>query len=197
VLGDLENDARALVAQCNPDRVGFALDRVAEGGLHEPEQRSLVLGAEARELITQTIKELRAVAVDLSPKALEDYGLATALATLAKAFSARMQIDVHVDGDWDARLRTEDERALFRLVQAVLGNAIKREADSIGIALRDEGARVVLEITEHGGVRPTELPEPPEPTTSHLRALGARLSLRRSQTGLVLRAELPASGPVR
>jgi len=83
-----------------------------------------------------------------------------------------------------------------RLVQAVLGNAIKREADSIGIALRDEGARVVLEITEHGGIRPTELPEPPEPTTSHLRALGARLSLRRSQTDLVLRAELPASAPV-
>jgi signal transduction histidine kinase len=152
--------------------------------------------AEARELITQTIKELRAVAVDLSPKALEDYGLATALATLAKAFSARMQIDVHVDGDWDARLRTEDERALFRLVQAVLGNAIKREADSIGIALRDEGARVVLEITEHGGIRPTELPAPPEPSTRHLRALGARLSLRRSQTDLVLRAELPASAPV-
>lgn len=151
----------------------------------------------ARELITQTIAELRAVAVDLSPKALEDYGLKTALETLAEAVSARTQIDANVGGDWNARLPEEAERALFRLVQAAFADAIERDARSVEVALSGDRDGVVLTVSEHGGTQPAEELVPPEPTSEHLRLLGGRLSLRRARNDVILRAELPALLPVR
>lgn len=151
----------------------------------------------ARELITQTIQELRAMAGDLSPKALEDYGLGPALLTLAQAVGARTQVDTRVTGDWSRRLNDEAERALFRFVQAALGDAILRGARSVDIALDGDTDSVVLTVTEHGGARTAEEPVPPEPTSEHLRVLGARLTLRRSPTDVVLRAELPTPAFVR
>jgi signal transduction histidine kinase len=153
--------------------------------------------AEARELITQTIRELRAVAADLSPKALEDYGLRDTLATLAEAVSDRTQIHAYVGGDWSARLSDEAERALYRFVQAGLGDAIARGARSVEIALNGEGDSVVLTISESGGVQQAKEVAPPEPASEHLRALGARLTLRRSPIGVVLRAQLPVPAFVR
>ena len=151
----------------------------------------------ARELITQTIAELRAVAVDLSPKALEDYGLKTALETLAQAVSARTQIEANVGGDWNARLSDEAERALFRLVQAALADAIERDARSVDVALNGGRAGLVVTVSEHGAGRPTEELVPPEPTSEHVRLLGGRLSLRRTRNDIILRAEMPALVPVR
>ena len=152
---------------------------------------------QAQELITQTIQELRAVAVDLSPKALEDYGLKTALETLAEAVNARTQIDARVAGDWNARLSDEAERALFRLVQAAVGDAIERDARSLEVALNGDGEWIVLTVAEHGDARMTEEPVPPEPTSEHLRLLGGRLSLKRTPSDVILRAELPAPAFVR
>ena len=151
----------------------------------------------ARDLIADTIQELRGLAVDLSPKALEDYGLNAALRTLAEVVSERAQIDARVTGDWDSRLSNEAERALFRLVQASLGGAIERDARSVDITLNGDGDRVVLTLSERGGSEPAEGLVPPEPTSEHLRALGARLSTRRSATDLVLRAELPVPAAVK
>ena len=146
---------------------------------------------QARELIANTIRELRGLAVDLSPKALDDYGLHAALSTLAEVVSARTQIAVRVTGDWDARLSAEAERALFRFAQAALSAAIERVPESVDIALNSEGDRVVLTVSERGGNQPTEGLTPPEPTSAHLQALGARLSTMHSPTVLVFRAELP------
>lgn len=151
----------------------------------------------ARELIEKTIRELRDVAVELSPKVLEDYGLRPALATVADAVREHARIDARVDGDWSARLSDEAERALFRFVQAALGDAIERGAASVEIALSGEGDSVVLTVSESGNARTTEVPVPPEPTSEHLRVLGGRVSLRRNGSGLVLRAELPALAFVR
>lgn len=149
-----------------------------------------------RHLITQTIQELREAAVDLSPKALEDYGLRTALSTLAQAFNARTQIDAHVSGGWDARLSDEAERALFRLVQASLRDALARDARSVDITVDGDDDVVVVTVSERGGTQPAE-PLPPEPTSEHLRVLGGRLSLRRAPDHLVLRVELPVVAFVR
>jgi signal transduction histidine kinase len=152
---------------------------------------------QARELIMKTILELRELAVDLSPKVLEDYGLNAALARLAEVVSLRAKIDIDVTGDWNPRLSDEAERALFRLVQAALGDAIERGARSVEIALNGEGDSIVLMVAENGGARTTEEPVAPEPASEHLRVLGARLTLRRSPTEVVLRAELPAHAFVR
>jgi signal transduction histidine kinase len=147
---------------------------------------------QARELITKTIQELRELAGDLSPKALEDYGLSPALARLAKVVSERAKVDVHVSGDWNGRLTDEAERALFRVAQAAVRGALERGAGSVEIALNAERDQVILEVAEQGGWQLDEEPLPPEPTSEHLRLLGGRLGMKHSHRGLVLRAELPS-----
>lgn len=196
------------------DRHRAALRRLV--GAHEEERRMLALALhdgsaqalsaalltlrsgngdgpeQARELIGKTIRELRELAVDLSPKALEDYGLGAALRRLAEAAGERTGLSARVGPTWEARLTDEAERALFRLAQAAVGDAVARGAGSVELALLRDGDKVVLAVAEEGGRRLDREPLPPEPASEHVRLLGGRLSMRRSSTGLVLRAELPA-----
>ncbi len=145
--------------------------------------------SQASELIKETIRELRALAVDLSPKALEDYGLCPALTRLAETVTEQTPLTVRVACDWANRLPTECERALFRLVQSALGEAIERDVDTVDISLSGEQDAVVLTLTAHGvaGDEATL----PEPASEHLRLLGGKIRATRSDAGAVLTAELP------
>jgi hypothetical protein len=82
-------------------------------------------------------------------------------------------------------------------VQAALGDAIEQGVRSVGITLTGEEDNVVLTLVEQPGARQSDEISPPEPTSEHLRLLGARLTLRRSPAEVVLRAELPAPALVR
>lgn len=148
----------------------------------------------ASELISETIRELRALAVELSPRALEDYGLCPALTHLAETVADRTPLTVRVTCDWDDRLPAERERALFRFVQASLGAAIERERRTVDIRLGCERDAVVLTLAVAGGGRGD--PGPLEPASEHLRLLGGKISTTHSQDGTVLRAELPLLAPV-
>ena len=163
-------------------------------GAHHSDAAAAAATEQARTMINQTIQALRELAVELSPKALEDYGLATALARLAETASQRSTTDVHFDADWDGRLPDEAERALFRLVQAALDAGVEHGADTVAIVLTIERGRIVLTVSEHGEFTAPEGPAVHiESAGERLRLLGGKLTVRRSPRGeVVLRAELPA-----
>lgn len=78
----------------------------------------------ARALIQETIRSLRDLAVELRPKALDDFGLAPAVERLAADVTRRTGTEVDVDVDLGAsgdRLPRETELTVFRAVQEVLG----------------------------------------------------------------------------
>jgi signal transduction histidine kinase len=96
-----------------------------------------------RELVVQALQDVRALAVELRPSALDDFGLVAALERLAGTFGERSGIETHVEAHiGDARLPAELETALYRLVQEALTNIVKHAG----------AARVSIVVARHGGV---------------------------------------------
>jgi signal transduction histidine kinase len=145
----------------------------------------------ARDLINETIQQLRRLALDLSPKALEDYGLAAALGHLADEASTRSEVRVEFAADWDGRLPREAERTLFRFAQTAVGTALQQGASALAITLTDERDRIAVEISVPG--EPAASLSLPPSLDERFRFLHGKLSTHRGEGGeMVFRAEVPA-----
>lgn len=167
---------------------GALLSLRAGRGMDEP---LAVETEQARDLINETIQQLRRLALDLSPKALEDYGLAAALRRLADEESIRGAVRVEFAADWDGRLPHEAERALFRFAQTALGVALQRGASALAITLTGERDRIAVAITVRGAhVASMSLPRSLD---ERFRFLHGKLSTHGGEDGeIVFRAEVPA-----
>jgi signal transduction histidine kinase len=108
--------------------------------------------AELRELAVSTLQDVRRLAVELRPTALDDFGLLAALERLAQTFTEQIGIATDVEANLgDERLPAEIETALFRLVQEALTNVVKharatrvsislvRKAKSVSAVIEDDG----------------------------------------------------------
>jgi two-component system, NarL family, sensor histidine kinase DevS len=128
---------RARVARDLHDQVGQSLTsvllalrlvaRAVDQGLTGPGQIRQRI-AETREMVAQALREVQAVASDLRPAVLDDFGLAAALERLAAGLSARhgIQIDLVSEGlDDGRRLQPEHEISTYRVVQEALTNAVR------------------------------------------------------------------------
>ena len=105
-----------------------------------------------RELVVRTLQDVRRLAVELRPKALDDFGLVAALQRLAETFAEQTGVRVHVEAALgDARLAGETETALYRIVQEALTNVIKHaQAETVSVVLTRKGGRVVAVIEDDG-----------------------------------------------
>ncbi len=124
--------------------------RVAEQSTDPAEARATI--ADLRETVTGAIRDLRSLAVELRPTALDDFGLAAALERLVDTFARRtgLAIDLHVTG-LDERLREEVETALYRIVQETLTNTAKHAgATRVSVIVRRVAARVVMVVEDDG-----------------------------------------------
>jgi signal transduction histidine kinase/CheY-like chemotaxis protein len=116
------------------------------------EARALAV-AELRELLLQTLQDVRRLAVDLRPKALDDFGLVPAVERLAGSVEERTGIKVEVEARLPARLPERVETALYRIVQEALTNVVKyarAETVSIVLARRDDIATAIIEDDGRG-----------------------------------------------
>jgi signal transduction histidine kinase len=113
--------------------------------------------AELRELVVSTLQDVRRLAVELRPSALDDFGLVAALERLAQTFTEQSGIAADVEASLgDARLPAEVETALYRLVQEALTNVIKHSrAARVSISLVRK-AKSVSAVIEDDGVGFTE-----------------------------------------
>jgi signal transduction histidine kinase len=112
----------------------------------EQELRAAV--ASAVENVVEDITNLRTLIVELRPAALDQYGAAAAIESLAERTTARqgIAVDVHADlawenGDEPERHTPELESTLYRLVQESLTNAVRHAGAS----------RVRIDVTERDG----------------------------------------------
>jgi signal transduction histidine kinase len=120
------------------------------GGLRRalPADSELRRQAEAmEESLGRTMREMRAMLLELRPVALEDAGLADALTELCRAYEARLGIAVTVHVD-PAPLEPAVEHAVLRMVQEALGNAA-RHGDPGTVDLRVTAADGTVTVTVH------------------------------------------------
>jgi signal transduction histidine kinase len=110
--------------------------------------------AELRELVVATLQDVRRLAVQLRPKALDDFGLVPALERLAQTFAETSGIDVQLEAHLgQERLPAEVETTLYRIVQEGLTNVVKHAHAShvsILLARRDRTAVAVIEDDGQG-----------------------------------------------
>jgi two-component system, NarL family, sensor histidine kinase DevS len=107
---------------------------------------------ELRELVVSTLHDVRRLAVELRPKALDDFGLVPALQRLAETFAEQTNVDVHVEAALgESRLPGEAETAVYRIVQEALTNVIKHaNARTVSVVLTRKGEAVVVVIEDDG-----------------------------------------------
>src|SRR5207248_7791334 len=81
--------------------------------------------AELRSLVVETLRDVRRLAVELRPKALDDFGLVAALERLTSSYAEQTGIAVDFQPALpEGRLPPEVETALYRIVQECLTNVL-------------------------------------------------------------------------
>jgi signal transduction histidine kinase len=107
-----------------------------------------------RDLVVQVLQDVRALAVELRPAALDDFGLVPALERLAATFEERSGIRTAIQSSLrDERLPAEAETVLYRLVQEALTNVAKHAgAGRVSIVLTRSagGVRAIVEDDGRG-----------------------------------------------
>ena len=155
VVSGQELERRRLARELH-DETGQALTSILLGlkGIEdaqddEERRRSLLA---LREQVVATLQDVRRLAVELRPKALDDFGLVAALERLAETFGEQTNVDVHVETMLgDARLSEEVETALYRIVQEALTNVVKHaNARTVSVVLTRKDDRVVVVVEDDG-----------------------------------------------
>jgi signal transduction histidine kinase len=110
--------------------------------------------ADLRELIVQALQDVRRLAVELRPTALDDFGLAAAVERLASTFGERTGIETALETNLpDGRLLPEIETVLYRVIQEALTNVVKHAGArrvSIVLTQRGDGIRAIVEDDGRG-----------------------------------------------
>jgi signal transduction histidine kinase len=109
--------------------------------------------ASVRALVVSTLQDVRRLAVELRPAALDDFGLVPAVTRLADTF--REQTGMHVELEArlsEERLPPEVETALYRIVQEALTNVVKHSGATRVSILLTERDHAVAAMVEDDGV---------------------------------------------
>ena len=108
--------------------------------------------ASLRELVVSTLQDVRRLAVELRPTALDDFGLATAVERLAGTFREHTGMRVDFEAQLgENRLPTEVETTLYRIVQEALANIVKHADASHVSILLTRSDRTVAAVVEDDG----------------------------------------------
>jgi signal transduction histidine kinase len=137
------------------DQTGQELTSVLLGLKAVEEAKSDAERAEAlaaiREQVVETLHDVRRLAVELRPKALDDFGLVPALERLRDTFAEQTGMRVDLESQIRERLPADVETALYRIVQESLTNIVKHaQARAISIVLAQSGGSVTAVIEDDG-----------------------------------------------
>jgi signal transduction histidine kinase len=138
------------------DETGQALTSILLGlrALEEAKNREGTKAAvrALRELVVATLQDVRRLAVELRPTALDDFGLTAALERLADNFSEQSGIAIELEaGLGHERLPSDIETVLYRLVQEALTNVVKHaHAQHVSIVVRRKEGVVTAVIEDDG-----------------------------------------------
>ena len=147
---------RARLARELHDETGQALTSILLGlkpleqAADSAEAREAV--ASVRELVVSTLQDVRRLAVELRPTALDDFGLVPAVERLADTFREQSGLQVDLEAQLgEERLPSEAETTLYRVIQEALTNVVKHaHAGRVSILLQRKRGAVVAVVEDDG-----------------------------------------------
>jgi signal transduction histidine kinase len=155
VVAAQELERRRLARELH-DETGQALTSILLGLSAVETARNEAELAEAigslRELAVSTLQDVRRLAVELRPKALDDFGLLPALKRLGQSVREASSLDVQVEARLGAeRLPPEAETSVYRIVQEALTNVVRHaEARHVSVVVTRKNASVSVVIEDDG-----------------------------------------------
>jgi len=115
-----------------------------------PQQRALI--AEAQEVVRTSLDDVRRLAHELRPEALDHLGLGSALANLASCFErdAHVHVEQRIRRDLP-RLEPGVELVVYRVAQESLTNVARHaDASEVLVSLEPRNGSVVLRVADNG-----------------------------------------------
>ena len=196
---------RLRIAQELHDQVGqeltavlLLLSRLHARAPHELDPMVLEIQSSVR----ASLDDLRRIAIELRPEALDDLGLESALSVLCDRFAQRSGLDVACRiAESLPELSSATELVIYRVAQEALTNVARHSgSDRAELSLQHRDGQLVLTVRDHGKGLPTE-----QPSGSGLRGMreragliGAVLQIHNATpgTGTEIRLEVPVGvGP--
>jgi two-component system, NarL family, sensor histidine kinase UhpB len=196
-------DERSRIARELHDEVGQTLTGVmlqVEGlAAKIPEELQEQLD-ELRETARSGTEDVRRIARQLRPEALEDLGLQSALAALSTAFGEQAGIEVQRRLEPSVALTDEQELVVYRVAQEALTNVARHaEATQVELRLDNRGDEAVLTVRDDGrGIHPGALPSSRGIRGMRERAMliGAQLEIDSSpDRGTAINLSIPLETP--
>lgn len=108
--------------------------------------------AEAQDSVRASLEDIRRIAIELRPEALDDLGLASALAVLCERFMQRSGLEVTCQiAEGLPRLSPDAELVIYRVAQEALTNVARHSGSDLGeLGLGSDDDHVVLSVCDHG-----------------------------------------------
>jgi signal transduction histidine kinase len=162
------------------------------------ERRSAAIES-LRDLVRATLQDVRQLAVELRPTALDDFGLVPALERLISTFAESTGIHVDLEARLPERLPPEIETALYRILQEALTNIVKHaRATRASIVITRKQSSVTAVVEDDGiGFEPGSAPADGLGLVGmreRVGLLGGRLAIESTpEAGTTLLAEVPVS----
>ncbi len=176
---------RLRIAQELHDQVGQELTAVLLGlsrvqsRAPDPLRADLVA---VQDVVRASVEDVRRIAIELRPEALDDLGLASALAVLAGRFSERLGLEVKLEIAPELpQLSTEAELVIYRVAQEALTNVARHSGrDAAELALGHHDRHLTLAIRDRGRGLPADFSAGTGMRGMRERAalIGARLEIR-------------------
>ncbi len=153
---EAQEQERARLARELHDQTGQALTsillglRALEDAVDTADGRASA--ASLRELVVATLQDVRNLAVELRPAALDDFGLVAALERLVDTFRENTAIEVSLETSiGQERLGSELETTFYRLVQEALTNVVKHaDARHVSISIVRKNGSVSAVVEDDG-----------------------------------------------
>ena len=203
VMAGQELERRRLARELH-DETGQALTSILLGlkGVEEAKDAAELSEAARtlRQLVVATLQDVRRLAVELRPKALDDFGLVAALERLVQTFAEQTGLQVHLESRLDMnRLPEEIETTLYRLIQEALTNVVKHaHATTVSIVLVRRNGSVTAIVEDDG--RGFDVAEVREDglglvgMRERAALVGGRLTIEASEgAGTTIAVEVPAT----
>jgi two-component system, NarL family, sensor histidine kinase DevS len=147
---------RARLARELHDETGQALTsillglRTLEQTVKSEDERAAI--GSVRDLVVSTLHDVRRLAVELRPAALDDFGLAPAIERLVDTHRQDDSVDIDLETHLgDDRLPADVETTMYRIVQEALTNVAKHaNAGKVSVLVRRTDRAAVLVVEDDG-----------------------------------------------
>ena len=112
------------------------------------------MGKQTKELLEQSIVQVRRISKELVPSTLEDFGLMSAIDEFIQKVhlvSGALFVFSHEGIDIKQRFNKKIELTIYRVIQELINNALKHaEAKEITLKLTTEGNKIIFTFTDNG-----------------------------------------------